>query len=115
MNEEVGDAACEDGAARPNQLYYAMNFGYVGGFYGNCSVGGMMQDLVHKGPIAVGIEVTEALEEYTCSGGTYVEPAEHKAAREAAGDFEVTNHAVVVVGYGTDDDGVDYWTVRNSW
>jgi C1A family cysteine protease len=25
------------------------------------------------------------------------------------------NHAAFLMGYGTDDDGIDYWLIQNSW
>jgi cathepsin X len=62
----------------------------------------MMQEIFQRGPIACGIAVPEALENYT-SGIFFDE----------TGDMNIV-HDVSVVGYGVEN-GVKYWTVRNSW
>jgi len=71
-----------------------------------------MRELVASGPLAVGITVPSSFEEYR--SGVYIEP---KADGGAIGSkpFEPTGHAVLVVGYGVDEQGVKYWRVKNSW
>ena len=56
------------------------------------------------GPIAVSILVTKKFPKYK-QGVFYDSTCNDK-----------TNHAVLVVGYGTDDlTNEDYWLVKNSW
>jgi cathepsin X len=62
----------------------------------------MMQEIYQRGPIACGIAVPDALEDYT--GGIF---------EDTTGDMEIV-HDVSVVGFG-EENGVKYWTVRNSW
>lgn len=62
----------------------------------------MMQEIYQRGPIACGCAVPESLETYT--GGIY---------HDKTGDTNIV-HDISVVGWGVEN-GVKYWTVRNSW
>jgi len=62
----------------------------------------MKQEIAQRGPLACGIAVPDALEEYT--GGIYC---------DTTGDVNIV-HDISVVGYGTEN-GQNYWLVRNSW
>jgi len=62
----------------------------------------MMQEIYQRGPIACGVAVPDALEAYT--GGIF---------NDKTGNVNIV-HDISVVGYGVEN-GVKYWTVRNSW
>jgi hypothetical protein len=77
--------------------------------YGNVTVGdeAALADAVSTyGPISVAIDVTESMVFY--GSGVYYEPA-------CKSDFADLNHGVLVVGYGSNTAGQDYWIVKNSW
>ena len=100
------DSPCkkESGCLR----YYSTNYYYVGGFYGACNEPEMRLELVNNGPVAIGFEVYKDFVNY--KGGIY----HHTTLLDKFNPWEITNHAVLVVGYGTEN-GVAYWIVKNSW
>lgn len=66
-----------------------------------------MEALYLQGPLAVGVDAgSERFRFY--SEGIYHRDACGTRPRDL-------DHAVVLVGYGTSDEGEDYWLVRNSW
>lgn len=62
-----------------------------------------MQDLMTKGPIITGFRVYNDFMSY--KSGVY---------HHVTGGF-LGGHAVKVLGWGTDQNGVDYWIAANSW
>jgi len=59
------------------------------------------------GPVNVGISVPPSMKQYI--GGIY-DPPPYDCQYKVLG-----THALLVVGYGTSDDGKKYWIIKNSW
>ncbi|XP_040026541.2 dipeptidyl peptidase 1 [Gasterosteus aculeatus] len=102
------DSPC--GVPQNCRRIYAGDYYYVGGFYGGCSEMAMMLELVNNGPVGVAFEVYPDFMHY--KEGIY----HHTGLRDPFNPFELTNHAVLLVGYGRcHKTGQKYWTVKNSW
>ncbi|XP_071548230.1 dipeptidyl peptidase 1-like [Panulirus ornatus] len=89
---------------------YVSEYVHVGGYYGACNEEAMLEALVTTGPISTSFEVYDDF--YYYQGGIY----HHTGLRNDFNPFEITNHVVLVVGYGVDErTGEKFWTVKNSW
>ena len=62
-----------------------------------------MEALVYNGPIAVSVDATN-FHSYASGVFTGCDTANPEI-----------NHAVTLVGYGSDPEEGPYWTIRNSW
>lgn len=66
---------------------------------------------VAKQPVAVPIDVCPYLRGF--KGDGIIEY--HNCRPAADGDRGARSHAVLVVGYGTDEEGNKFWKIKNSW
>uniref|UniRef100_H3B0U5 Peptidase C1A papain C-terminal domain-containing protein n=1 Tax=Latimeria chalumnae TaxID=7897 RepID=H3B0U5_LATCH len=84
--------------------YYASDYHYICGFYGVCNEELMKLELIKNGPIAIALEMYDFL----YYNGIY----HHTSLQSSFNPFELTNHAVLLVGYGSDPPPQ---TVKDSW
>lgn len=63
-----------------------------------------LKEGVAIGPVAVYIDASDPFTFY--KGGIYYNPACSPSTQ---------SHAMLIVGYGTETDGTDYWIVKNAW
>ncbi|CAF95154.1 unnamed protein product, partial [Tetraodon nigroviridis] len=92
----------QEGVCRYNPAFRAANCSHYW-FLRQGDEGALQEAVATIGPISVGIDATRHQFVYYRSG-VYNDP----------GCSQTVNHAVLAVGYGTDN-GQDYWLVKNSW
>lgn len=113
-------AAATGGAALTQQYEYLGQDGFcranstrrVGRFKGYSRVPrydtrALQEALYSRGPLAISLDASHPSFAFY-SGGVYYEPSCEYRPRGL-------DHALVLVGYGTDDKQGDYWLIRNSW
>jgi len=100
-----------------NQRWYTSEYYYVGGYYGQSTPKLMQEEIMANGPIAVSFMVYDDFMSY--SGGVYSRQfaAEAGLVSDEFNPFEITNHVVLIVGWGVTDDAsqTPFWVVKNSW
>jgi len=109
------DGPCSTRRSCPERFFSA-NYRYIGGFYGGCNEPRMREALVRRGPIAVSFQVYPDLRHYRSGVYHHVSTTFDTGHRLGFDPFELTNHVVLIVGYGTEPSTEEpYWIVKNSW
>lgn len=92
------------------RAYRVADYRYLGGHAGGATEALILQELATKGPVVVGISGEHIGDDFMFySSGVYTGEEDPPAASSGG-------HAVLVVGYGTDElTDEKYWLVQNSW
>jgi len=95
--------------------FFAKDYGYVGGYYGNCNEKKIMREIMTNGPVVVALDATDEMQGYTQGvyESSYGPRREHETRKNNT--WEYTSHAVVVIGWGFSEAEGKFWIIRNSW
>jgi len=127
------DQTCDWRCYRDNKnIFYAKDYGQIGGFAHGASEAGMMREIHENGPVIVSF-ATKAIPEFIYNNGqSYRKDSDvltiiknEMVAREPSSSnpkilpWSHTTHSILAVGWGeekaSNGDILKYWVVRNSW
>ncbi|CAF0732783.1 unnamed protein product [Brachionus calyciflorus] len=99
------EGTCQTGVRQANPVYKITSFLQLESNHDT-----LKQAIAQLGPVTVSIDAEDGLFNY--KGGIY--NGKQNGVMECSADR--INHAVTVVGYGTDaTTGLDYWLIKNTW
>lgn len=71
--------------------------------------------IMSNGPLVIGIAIYQSMLDFYDKPENAKKVYSHKVKNAARTDKKIGGHAVVTIGWGTDDEGIDFWLIRNSW
>lgn len=71
----------------------------------------IMEDIYERGPVTIGFAVYQSFYDFFANNPKGV----YSNLVRPQNDRPIGGHAVDIVGWGTDENGTFYWTMRNSW
>mmetsp|Transcript_11819 Transcript_11819/g.25495 ORF Transcript_11819/g.25495 Transcript_11819/m.25495 type:complete len:305 (+) Transcript_11819:778-1692(+) len=125
--EDLGyDMKCDWGCYEHEpELFFAKDYGYVGGFALGSTEDDMMREIYANGPVTVSISTRTVQEFYSGNDGHTMTnfdgdvPSEQSASNSSAiKAWQYTTHSILATGWGEEEvDGKleKYWHIRNSW
>ena len=74
----------------------------------------LMHAVARHGPVSIGVDASHGWQLYK-NGVMHMKQGFHPFKPSCSSKANKMDHGVAIVGYGTTDEGEDYWIVRNSW
>mmetsp|Transcript_10680 Transcript_10680/g.25406 ORF Transcript_10680/g.25406 Transcript_10680/m.25406 type:complete len:520 (-) Transcript_10680:53-1612(-) len=117
-------AKCDWNCYKGEDVFYAKDYGYVGGFTHVATEQEMMKEIFTNGPIVVALATGNVVDFKTGNDGEVMTrfrgavPKEKFSTHDANATvhaWRYTTHSILATGFGEDEDGTKYWVVRNSW